>query len=212
MDAGATVLLVRDLHFAFPDVPLFKGWSGNIPAGVTLMQGDEGTGKTTLLKLLAGELAAASGKLEAGVATLHRDPAAYRSAVFRTDPRSEAHNQITARQFFMSLQGRYPALDLDAAMSLADAFALTAHLEKPMYMLSTGTKRKVWLTAAFAANTLVTLLDEPFAALDKSSVALVLELLTEAAENPTRAWVIADYTAPQNVRLTHRIALGNAAP
>ena len=53
---------------------------------------------------------------------------------------------------------------------LIQAFELTPHLEKPLYMLSTGSKRKVWLAAAFASGAAVTLLDQPFAALDKASV------------------------------------------
>ena len=207
MAAAAPVLVARDLYFSFTNAPLFRALSCSIPPGVTLLHGDEGTGKTTLLKLLSGELATASGTLQAGSLQLDLDPIAYRSAVFRTDPRSDALEKITAREFLVSLQGRYPALNMAAALTLADAFALTLHLDKPMYMLSTGSKRKVWLTAGFTANALVTLLDEPFAALDKASIALVLELLNEAAEHPARAWVVADYTAPEGVPLASLIRL-----
>jgi ABC-type Mn2+/Zn2+ transport system ATPase subunit len=76
-------------------------------------------------------------------------------------------------------------------------------------MLSTGTKRKVWLAAAFASGAAVTLLDEPFAALDKTSIGLVIALLQEAAQHPTRAWVVADYAPPQGVALALTIDLGD---
>jgi energy-coupling factor transporter ATP-binding protein EcfA2 len=74
-------------------------------------------------------------------------------------------------------------------------------------MLSTGSKRKVWLAAAFASGAAVTLLDEPFAALDKASINLVLELLQDAAIHATRAWVVADYEAPRGVPLALTISL-----
>jgi energy-coupling factor transporter ATP-binding protein EcfA2 len=74
-------------------------------------------------------------------------------------------------------------------------------------MLSTGTRRKIFLAAAFASGAAVTLLDEPFAALDKASINMMLELLQEAASHRSRAWVVADYVAPHGVALAASIAL-----
>jgi energy-coupling factor transporter ATP-binding protein EcfA2 len=75
-------------------------------------------------------------------------------------------------------------------------------------MLSAGTKRKVFLAGVLASGATVTLLDEPFAALDRASIGLVLELLQEAAAHPSRAWVVADYVAPPGVGLTGRVECG----
>ena len=94
-------------------------------------------------------------------------------------------------------------------LDLVEAFGLDAHLPKSLYMLSTGTKRKVFFAAAFASGAAVTLLDEPFAALDRVSIDAVLKLLREAAAHPSRAVVVADYLAPRGVALATTIALGN---
>ena len=56
-------------------------------------------------------------------------------------------------------------------------------------------------TAAFASGAAVTLLDEPFAALDKTSIGLMLELLHDAAAHPVRAWVVAHHEAPDGLPL-----------
>ena len=53
----------------------------------------------------------------------------------------------------------------------------------------------------------VTLLDQPFAALDGPSVRCVRELLEDAANHTTRAWVVADHEAPPGLRLAGDIAL-----
>ncbi|OYU42303.1 MAG: ABC transporter, partial [Burkholderiales bacterium PBB4] len=66
-----------------------------------------------------------------------------------------------------------------------------------------------WLGAAVASGASLTLLDEPFAALDKASIGCVLDFLTEAAGHRTRAWVVADYQAPAGVPLAHTIDLGD---
>lgn len=174
-----------------------------------MLRGGDGSGKTTLLRLLAGELPAQGGQLQLRQTSLRDAPLAYRQLVFWTDPRSTAFDQLTAVACFKSLQGARPGFDEKLLGALTEGLSLTPHLDKPLYMLSTGSKRKVWLAAAFAAGAALTLLDEPFAALDKASIVYVLELLAEAAEHPARAWVVAHYEAPGEVPLAHIIDLGD---
>jgi ABC-type nitrate/sulfonate/bicarbonate transport system ATPase subunit len=85
---------------------------------------------------------------------------------------------------------------------------------KQLFMLSTGSKRKVWLTAAFASGAALLLLDEPFAALDAPSIAFVKEQLQGISAHAGRAAVIADYAAPGGVLLAGVIDSGrlNASP
>ncbi|NQW93067.1 MAG: ABC transporter, partial [Polaromonas sp.] len=45
-----TVLQAQDLHFSYPGYQLFSGLSVNIPSGITLIQGGDGRGKSTLLR------------------------------------------------------------------------------------------------------------------------------------------------------------------
>jgi len=204
------VLSASNLRFGYPQRSLFADWSCELPAGVTLLQGGEGTGKTTLLRLLSGDLAAQAGTLQCTEITLNPSTRkAYQEQVFCTDPRSEAFEATTPIQFFVQMALRYPRMDAALAVELADELALTPHLDKTFFMLSTGTKRKVWLAAAFASGAAVTLLDEPFAALDKTSIGLVIALLEEAALHSSRAWVVADYAPPQGVSLALTIDLGD---
>jgi ABC-type multidrug transport system ATPase subunit len=90
---------------------------------------------------------------------------------------------------------------------LIEGLNLSDHVSKAMYMLSAGSKRKVWLAAAFASGASVTLLDEPFSALDKASINFLIERLATFAHNSDRAWVIADYEAPQSLSLDFSINL-----
>ncbi|MDO8248555.1 MAG: ATP-binding cassette domain-containing protein [Rhodoferax sp.] len=204
------VLQGDGLCFSYPQRVLFAHLSVRIAPGVTLVRGDEGSGKTTLLRLLAGELPAQAGDLRVNDVTLREQPNAYRQQVFWADPRSEALDQTTPLDYFKSLHRRYPRFDDQLLGELTAGLSLTPHLGKPLYMLSTGSKRKVWLAAAFASGAAVTLLDEPFAALDKASIGFILDLLADAAEHPTRAWVVADYEAPGEVPLAAIIELGES--
>ena len=91
---------------------------------------------------------------------------------------------------------RFPHWDRGAEVALVEAFGLAEHIDKPLFMLSTGSRRKVGLVGAASARAALTLLDAPFAALDQPSIALLTELLVEAAGLRDRAWVLADYALP----------------
>ena len=204
----APVLCATALHWP-PDGPVLWGFDRlELPPGVTWVGGGEGRGKTTLLRLLAGDLVVPGSTLAlAGQPGL--DPARYRQQVFWMDPRTEAFDPISAAEFFSATATRYPAWDAELLARLVEVLGLLAHQVKPIYMLSTGSKRKVWLAAALASGATLTLLDSPFAALDKASTGHLLEFLKAAAKQPKRAWVIADYLPPAGVPLAHTIDLGD---
>ena len=206
--ARPAVLRVDGLRFGYAGAELFKGLSADIPPGITWVGGDESTGKTTLLRLLAGELSPKKGALRVNEIALAEQPQAYRSQVFWVDPRTSAFDSLTPQAYWGEVRRQHPAFADELLADLVDGFALAPHRDKAFYMLSTGTKRKVYLAGAFASGAAVTLLDEPFAALDKASTDLVLELLQEAATHPSRAWVVADYLAPRGVALAATFILG----
>lgn len=207
-----TLLRVDGLAFSYPQRALFDGWSACIGPGVTLVRGGEGVGKTSLLRLLAGELVAQACELQIRGVSLQAQPEDYRRSVFWIDPRTDVFDAICPNQFFAQQRAKWPGfLPADAAAwtDLMAGLSLSEHLDKPLYMLSTGSKRKVWLAAAFASGATLTLMDDPFAALDKASIRYVLLLLAAAAGQDQRACVVAHYEAPPGVALAQVIDLGD---
>lgn len=203
------VLQIDGLCFAYPQRELFTGLSASIPSGVTLVSGGDGSGKTTLLQVLAGALPAQKGDLQINNIRLRDQPATYREHIFWVDPRTTAFDHISAADYFKTLPFAYPRFDEKALADLIDGLSLVPHVDKPLYMLSTGSRRKVWLAAALASGATLTLLDEPFAALDKASISFVLACLQDVACHPTRAWVVAAYEPPGQVPLASVIDLGD---
>ncbi|MDD2881065.1 MAG: ATP-binding cassette domain-containing protein [Rhodoferax sp.] len=186
--------------------------TASVPCGVCLVVGGDGSGKTTLLRLLAGELEAQAGTLQINGVQLAGERLVYLQQVFWADPRTTEHDQITALQYLALQRQRYPGfLPADSARltQLVCGLSLVEHLEKPLYMLSTGSKRKVWLLAAFAAGAVVTLLDAPFSALDKASIAFVLRLLAGVASDPTHSWVVAHHDVLDGLPLSQVIELAD---
>lgn len=205
----SVILKADGLHFQYAGQTLFINFSARIGPGVTLVRGGTGRGKSSLLRLLAGSLPLVAGQVHINGISLQDEPVAYRQQVLWTEPRSDAFDQITALDYF-ELQRKTHGGFADSRIALlVDGLRLAPHLSKPLYMLSTGSKRKVWLASAFASGAAVTLLDEPFAALDAASTSFVVKQLEDAATHKTRAWVFADYETPGKLPLAGMIDLGD---
>lgn len=201
-------LLVDGLSCRVGGQVLFDRWSCQVGPGITLVQGGEGRGKSTLLRLLAGVQAADAGVLQIGSTRLEAEPDAYRAQVFLADLRTDQYDQITPLAYLATVQARYPGFAARQVAGLLEGLSLTDHQHKPMYMLSTGSRRKVWFAAAAACGAPLTLVDEPFAALDKRSIAFVCEVLRAAGQRQDRVWILADYEAPEGVPLAGTLDLG----
>ncbi len=207
--ATPAVLQADGLHFQYAGQALFANFSVCIKPGVTLVCGGSGRGKSTLLRLLAGTLPLTAGQLHINGIRLQDQPAAYRQQVFWTEPHTDAFDPITVLEYFQLQRQNHDGFTDGHLAVMIDGLSLAPHLSKPLYMLSTGSKRKVWLAAAFASGAALTLLDEPFAALDSASIGFVMSILEDAATHTTRAWVLAHYEAPGQVLLAGTIDLGD---
>jgi len=190
---GRAVLTAHELSFWYPGRPLFAQWSHAFPAGLTWVRGANGSGKSTLLRLLGGALAPITGTLVVDGLQAAHDPVAYRRAVFWCGPDALAFDHLSPPEYFGFLAGLYPSFDHTALPGWVQALGLAPFLQRRIDQLSTGTQRKVALAAALCAGTRVVLLDEPLAALDARSVAVVRARLAAAAGDAQTAWIVTSH-------------------
>lgn len=172
-----------------------------VTPGLGVVLGGEGRGKTTVLRWLSGQSAPTSGSLERAT-----------GEAWLEDPSDPAADAQVAAAWLAERRPRHPAWSAATESALAQALGLVEHLAKPLYMLSTGSRRKLGLLGAAASGAPLTLLDGPWAALDARSGRVLDELLAEAAEGTTRAWVVADYAWPERLAglpLAWRLDLGD---
>lgn len=177
---------------AMPGAPL----SFTIRPGLNWILGDEGSGKTWLLQCLAGRLAPAAGHL-----------VGERQDIFLSDALNAEFDAIPGEQWLLTLRERHPGWTPSALASAVEALELTPHVGKPLYQLSAGTRRKLGLAAAFASGARLTLLDQPFAALDARSQHALVDLLRAEHRRGLRGWVVADYERPDDLALGPTITL-----
>lgn len=177
--------------------------SATLTAGVTLVCGDEGTGKSTLLRTLAQALNTAKAAAIQGGHIRWQGPAL---EVFGVDLADRSVDEVGVRAYWQAQAKRYSAWREDVLQDLTQALGLAPHLDKSFFMLSTGSRRKVMLAASIASGAPLVLWDQPFASLDLASIQ-VLHGVLNAAQAQERAFVLADYLPPEGVNLANTIDL-----
>ena len=193
VSSDATVLQVEKLCFGYGQRELFSLFSAQFQPGVTWVKGSNGSGKSTLLKLLAGVLQPISGHVEMPALRLDAATLEYRRRMFWCGPGPLAFDHLTPLEYLGFIRGLYRSFSVESVAGHVSGFALEPHLQSPLRDLSTGTQRKVWLTAALCTRAPVTLLDEPLNALDKSALSYLQAALGPCVRQTEGVWIIASH-------------------
>jgi tungstate transport system ATP-binding protein len=152
-------------------------------AGITVLMGPNGSGKTSLLRVMHGLERITRGTVDwQGGA---QDVRARQAFVFQT-PILMRRKVADCIAYPLHLDGvprkaaRARAAEMAAAVGLADA------LDKPSAVLSGGEKQKLALARALIRTPEVLFLDEPCANLDGRSTREIESILTRARDAGTR--------------------------
>lgn len=152
---------------------IFEGLNLSLPAGTcVIVKGENGIGKTTLLKMVAGLLPPSGGKI-----LFHDEPIAedYRHRMSYVGHKDGLKPQFTVEEYLEHWAALYDAKTLIPA---AIAFLkMKQVLHTKVGELSAGWKRRLALSRLILAQTDVWLLDEPLSHLDETSTEIILSLI-----------------------------------
>ena len=159
IESGNDVLKVTGLSKAFDGNRLFNNISFEIKKGERVaLIGNNGTGKTTILKILNGIIPADSGVVELG------------SNVYIGYYDQEHHVLDPDKTLFQEIQDAYPDLNNTRIRSSLAAFLFTGDdVFKYIRELSGGEKGRVSLAKLMLSNANLLILDEPTNHLDITS-------------------------------------------
>lgn len=146
--------------------------------GITVLFGPSGSGKSSLLSVLAGLRRPDYGAIHLGGRSLDDTPAHRRGIglVFQ-DARLFPH--LSVRQNIAYAWKRAPEQTRPAIAAVAKFFDIAKQLDRPVANLSGGEKSRVALARAVAAAPDFLLLDEPFAALDGARRRAFIQVLAD---------------------------------
>ncbi|PJK13345.1 heme ABC transporter ATP-binding protein CcmA [Lysobacteraceae bacterium NML120232] len=191
------LLAVRNLGFSRDGEPLFAALDFSVePGEALLVRGDNGVGKTTLLRILAGLLRADGGEQKLLGQPASGDNRPQTIAYLGHLPAFKADlSALENLAFLCALHGKRAERELLQAIDLA---GLAGFEDSPARTLSAGQKKRLSLARIWLSPAPLWLLDEPYANLDLDGIALVNRLIVQHLDTGGAALITTHgaYAAP----------------
>lgn len=189
-------LQAQSISFQFSERLIFNQWSSEFEAGITWVKGLNGVGKSTLLKLLGGALDLQRGTIQLGELDSALHPIAFRKQVFLFHgdlPHLPWLKVGELIDLYLSLYSNTARSDLNRHLA---AFNIKGIENVPTATLSLGQHKKLMLAISLSLQPTVLLLDEPFNALDTSSLAHLRTSLSDSTRLASQIIVLASHIEP----------------
>jgi phospholipid/cholesterol/gamma-HCH transport system ATP-binding protein len=183
-----TLVQIRGLHFRRGDKIIFDGVDMDIRAGaITAIMGPSGTGKTTLLKLIGGQLRPDQGEIHVEGQNVHKLGRAelyrlrkkmgmlFQSGALLTDINVFDNIAFPMREHTNLSE----ALIRHLVLIKLQAVGLCGASELMPSELSGGMARRVALARALALDPMMIMYDEPFTGQDPISLGVLVKLIRE---------------------------------
>ncbi len=157
--------------------------------GALVLAGTNGSGKTSLIRLVATLIEPAAGRLLWGDRPIADDPAGHRARLAYVGHLDAVKPALTPREtlrFWAALRGLQPRRAASLIAEALSAFALEAAADWPCRWLSAGQRRRLALARLIAAPAPIWLLDEPTSALDRDNQARLEAAITAHRESGGR--------------------------
>ncbi|MDB6086312.1 MAG: transporter related [Gammaproteobacteria bacterium] len=174
--SGKLVFEATDVTMKFGGVPVIADFSARIMRGDRIgIIGPNGCGKTTLIKLLVGELTPTEGAIRRGTSLL---PAYFDQQRDLLDPEKSIMDNVTG--------GSGETITIDGqprhvSSYLRDFLFPPERMHAPVSMLSGGERNRLLLARLFAQPSNLLVMDEPTNDLDAETLDLLEEMVAEYA-------------------------------
>ncbi|WP_116473138.1 ATP-binding cassette ATPase Uup [Zobellella maritima] len=171
--SGKIVFEAENLHFAYEGKPLLKDFSAMVQRGDKIaLVGPNGCGKSTLIKLLLGQLEAQQGTLKGGTKLEVAYFDQYRAQL---DPERTVMDNLADGKQEVEVNGR----SRHVLGYLQDFLFEPKRARTPVKALSGGEKNRLLLARLFLKPNNLLVLDEPTNDLDVETLELLEELLAD---------------------------------
>ncbi len=173
--SGSPTLLLQTRQLSWQGYPPFPDLQVHA-AETVLLKGDNGCGKTTLLKLLSGLLKPTTGRLEILGREMSKRSVVQIAASVGFVLQNPNHQLFADSVRSEILQ---PGVPPDRADTLLEQLSLQEFAQKHPQSLSQGQKRRLALAAVLARQPRICLLDEITVGQDPNSLGLMLQVLQQ---------------------------------
>jgi len=205
---GDAAISARGLVKAYKDVPVLDGVAFDVPQGsIFALLGENGSGKTTTIKILATLLKPDAGTALVVGHDVGKDPDEVRKVISLTGQFTAVDDMLTGRENLRMIaklrhlrDDRRIAGDLLARFNLADA------ADRRVSTYSGGMKRRLDLAMSLVGNPEIIFLDEPTTGLDPQGRLDVWAEIKDLAGSGTTVFLTTQYL-DEAEQLADRIAI-----
>lgn len=177
-------LTLKNIACERGETRLFEGCSFTLESGQWVqIEGHNGIGKTTLLRVLAGLSLPAEGEVFWNDQPIHQQRENYYANLLYLGHQAGVKPELSAWEnlrFFQKIQGL--KLDDQALWHALERVNLVGREDLPCSHLSAGQQRRVALAKLWLTNATLWILDEPFTAIDKKGVADLIARIEQHCE------------------------------
>jgi heme exporter protein A len=192
MNTTAVGICVDAVHVWRGDRHVLKGVSLTMGPGQLLhVSGPNGTGKTTLLRVICGLLRPELGSVSWRGRPISSVRSEYQAALAYAAHEPALKGDLTALEnlrFAVGLKRRVTPGELRASL---EQTGVAACADLPARVLSAGQRRRVAMARVLAMDAPLWLLDEPFTNLDAAGTGVLTSLLQSHAQGGGSALVVA---------------------
>lgn len=178
-------LAIQNLSKSFGRKVVLDNVTAAFPTGLTLLTGPSGTGKSTLLRILATADRPSKGTVFWQDTPLPAGRKALRTVLGYSPQAVDLPEDLTGREFGMHL-ATLKGLECKAAeaqfAAITERLDLYKDLDNQILSYSGGMRRRLIVSQSLLGDPQVICMDEPTAELDAESIARIHELVLERAK------------------------------
>lgn len=209
-------ITIKELHFRRGSREIFSGVNINIPKGkITAIMGPSGTGKTTLLKFIGGQLQPDSGSVEVAGQNIHElsrkqlfEARCNMGFLFQTGALFTHINVFENVAFPLRVHTKLDEETIrDMVLLKLEAVGLRGARDLMPAELSGGMARRVALARAIAMDPALLLYDEPFTGQDPISMGVLVKLIKETNDSLGSTSVIVSHDVHEVVSIADHVCI-----
>lgn len=213
---GAPLMKINGLHVVYKtddtEIVAVEDFTLDVKKGELIsIVGPSGCGKTTILRCIAGLLQPTGGEIRMGDDEC-KAPGSNRGMVFQDFALFPWRTVRKNVEFGMEIAGVPKEEREERAMKYIKAVGLERFADSRVHELSGGMKQRVGIARAFVMHPAVTLMDEPFGALDAQTRNIMQEQLNKIIEHSERTIIFVTHSVDEALYLSDRVVILSKRP